>query len=321
MVKIMTALIIAGIVLLIVTLIMLWIFQFAFVRHNRRGIDDLDAKPNRFLKDYRTVIEPGMKFIDNQASEQVNTESFDGLRLAARYFECRDSMRTIILFHGYRSSGKRDFSCAVKFYWEAGLNVLLIDQRSHGKSEGRLITFGIKERRDVLTWVSWLLRRHGNKAEIFLGGMSMGASTVLLAAGLELPPNVKGIIADCGFTSPVDIIRKVARQAFHISGIIVIPVMNLLCRLFGHFSIYGISTVDALKKSKIPVLFIHGNSDNFVPAEMSKTGYEAAVGEKEIYLVDGADHGFSFLVDTAGVSGELTTFINKYSTDSRGDAS
>ena len=113
----------------------------------------------------------------------------------------------------------------------------------------------------------------------------MGATTVLLASGLTLPPNVKGIIADCGFTSPTAIIKKVARQAFHINAGFFLPVMDIMCRITGRFGIYGVSTEKALAKTKLPVLFIHGKSDNFVPCEMSGRGYKSAAGEKEILLL------------------------------------
>ena len=141
----------------------------------------------------------------------------------------------------------------------------------------------------------------------------MGATTVLLSAGLLLPQNVKGIIADCGYTSPVDIIKKVAKQTFKIKGTVIIPLLNLGCMLFAKFNLYGISTLDTLKHNKIPLLFIHGVSDNFVPVEMSKRAYESADGKKSIVLVESADHGLSYLLDTERVKGALEKFISENS--------
>lgn len=305
----MTALLAMLAVLILFTLVMLWLFCFAFVRRNDSDIDNLDAKHNQFLTEYKDIIKSGMNYIDNTPYSWVFTKSFDGLKLAARYFPIKDSHRTIILFHGYRSSAKRDFSCAVKMYCSMGLNVLLIDQRSHGKSEGRIITFGVKERYDALTWVDFVLKNYGNDTDIFLAGMSMGATTVLLSAGLNLPKNVKGIIADCGFTSPIAIIKKVSRQAFHISGFIVLPIMDFFCRIFGRFSIKGISTTDALAKSKTPIIMFHGTKDNFVPMEMSRENFDAAGCEKQLFLVENADHGFSYFFDTRGVTEKVYEFI------------
>lgn len=299
--------------LLILAAILMILFKFAFVRANLAMANDLDSALNRPLQPYRDKIEQGQDFIFNHPFEWVNTQSFDGLRLAARLYRKDGADRTIILFHGYRSIGTRDFSCAVKSYYNMGMNVLLVDQRAHGASEGKLITFGVKERRDVLSWVEYILNTEGKNSKIFLGGMSMGATTVLLSVGLGLPENVKGIIADCGYTSPVDIIRKVAVETFKIKGVVIIPLLNLGCKLLGHFSLYGISTVDALKNNNIPLLFIHGKKDGFVPCDMSCQAYEAAGGAKKIVLVDDADHGFSYLVDPDGVSRELETFISENS--------
>lgn len=301
--------IIIGVLLIAFAVILVFLFKFAFVRADLAMANDLDSAMNKPLQPYREMIEQGQEFIKNHPFEWKTVESFDGLRLAARYYRRDGADRTMMLFHGYRSTGTRDFSCAVKSYYNMGMNVLLVDQRAHGSSEGKLITFGVKERRDVLTWIDHILNEEGEDMRIFLGGMSMGATTVLLSAGLDLPKNVKGIIADCGYTSPIDIIRKVAVQMFKVRGVVLIPLMNLGCRILGHFSLYGISTTDALRDNRIPLLFIHGKKDNFVPMEMSQKSYDAAGGPKKILLVDGADHGFSYLIDPDGVSETLEAFI------------
>lgn len=308
----MIALIVILTALLIILLIFLYFFCLAFLRKDNKALDDLDSDVNRFLEPYRDMIAEGMQYIENHPHKRVCTQSYDGLNLYASYYPKKESKRTIIIFHGYRSSPKRDYSCAVKMYGDMGLNVLLVDQRSHGESEGRLITFGVKERYDVLSWINFCLKEYGSDTEIFLGGMSMGASTVLFAAGLDLPKNVKGIIADCGFSSPVDIIKKVARKSFGINGFLAIPILDAFCRLIGRFSIYGISTADTLKNSDIPVIFIHGKSDDFVPFEMSKTGFNSAKGEKRFVLIEGAGHGLSFLLDPERVRKELWEFISAH---------
>lgn len=289
-----------------------YFYFFAFVRLKKTDSEALDAASERILAPYRDVVDEGFEYIDNSPHEWVSITSFDGLRLAARYYPCDNSKRTMILFHGYRSLARRDFSCAVKMYNGMGLNVLLCDQRSHGRSEGKLITFGIKERRDVLSWTRFVLHEYGEDTEIFLGGMSMGATTVLLASELGLPENVKGIVADCGFTSPRAIIDKVARQSFHISAGVFYWAFDLISRAVGGFSLYGVSTVDAMRKNRIPVLFIHGEDDGFVPCCMSREAYEAATSEKRLVTVKNADHGFSYLVDTYGVTSALWEFISSH---------
>jgi len=178
---------------------------------------------------YMRVAE-GMKFIDRTPHDYVFTKSFDGLKLAARYYKNNDSDRTIILVHGYRSVARRDFACVVEIYYNLGFNILLVDQRCSGRSEGKIITFGIKESRDVVSWLDFLTTQYGEK-DFYLDGISMGATTVLLATRFELK-NVKGIIADCGFTSPAEIIGIVAKRKFKISEKLAVPALNFLSKIF-----------------------------------------------------------------------------------------
>lgn len=295
--------------LIIFVAVLLYFFWIAFAKMKETDLENLDNRANNMLADYREDVENGINYIRNRTHIWVETQSFDGLRLAARYYD-NNSDKTMLLFHGYRSAAARDFSCAVKMYIQLGFNVLLVDQRAHGKSEGRLITFGVKESRDVLSWINYVNEKLGAD-KIALGGMSMGATTVLLALGLDLPKNVKCVVADCGFTSPVDIIKIVAKKNFSVNADFFLPLLDLCCKIFGRFSIYGVSTPQALKKSDIPVLFIHGKADGFVPCEMSQRGYDAIPERSEIVLVEGADHGLGFLVDTKNVKFRLESFLNK----------
>ncbi len=294
-------------VLLAFIAVVLYFFSVAFVKHNIGNVDDLDDAINKPLEKYKDIIKEGMDYINSRSFDWVETVSYDGLVLKARYFN-NNSSKTILLFHGYRSSAARDFSCAVKMYTKFGFNVLLCDQRSHGRSEGKLITFGVKESRDVLSWIDYTQHRYAPEG-IMLGGMSMGATTVLLACGLDLPDTVKGVIADCGFTSPVDIIKKVAKKNLGIDAGFFIPFLNVCCKIFGRFSLTKHSTVDSLKKSKIPVILIHGADDGFVPCEMSKKAYESASDKSRIVLIDGADHGLSFLIDEKRITDEIEDFF------------
>lgn len=298
-------LIIITILLLLIIAGLIWAFKTAFVRNDIR-LMDVDSGP---LAKYKETFDEGYKYLDSMKGKRVYTRSIDGLRLAATYYN-NDSETTILLFHGYRSDGRFDFACVVKYYIELGLNVLVVDQRSSGESEGKLITFGIKERYDVVKWVEFINRHYAPK-NIFLSGVSMGASTVMMAANLRLPDNVRGIIADCGFTSATDIIKRVARRAFKINATPILPLLNVGCKMFGKFSLYEIDTVKALSESDIPIFFIHGKCDNFVPCEMSEISYKAARAEKYIYLVENADHGISFLVDPIGIQKQISDFVKK----------
>ncbi|MBR5472737.1 MAG: alpha/beta hydrolase [Clostridia bacterium] len=282
-----------------------WAFKTAFVRNDKRLIS-LDSD---YLVGYKHIFKDGLDFIDNLESERVYIKSFDGLRLAGSYYN-NNSDTTILLFHGYRSDGRFDFACAVKYYIKMGLNVLVVDQRANGESEGKLITFGIKERRDVVSWSNFINKTYLPR-NMFLSGVSMGATTVMMASNLDLPQNVKGIIADCGFTSAPDIIKKVAKQSFKINATPVLPILDIMCKFFGKFSLYETTTQKALSQSEIPIFFIHGKKDGFVPCEMTELSHKAAKAEKYIYLVENADHGISFLVDSDNIQRKIAEFIKK----------
>lgn len=300
--------VILGIVVLFLGIIF-YFFDLAFVRHNNKEVDDLNSEHNSFLKPYIEVIKSGVNFIEKTPYKTYTAVSYDGLKLSARYYNC-NSDKTIILFHGYRSTAKHDFSGAVKMYFSKGFNILLVDQRSHGLSEGKLITFGVKESRDVITWIEFLNAKF-NPKKIVISGLSMGATTVLLALKYDMPKNVKCVIADCGFTSPVDIIKKVAKQSFKIDAGFFIPIMDAMCKIFGKFSICNISTVDTVKNSNLPILLIHGKNDNFVPCEMSELTFSSRKENTKLITVDGAGHGVSFLVDTKRVTDEINMFLDK----------
>lgn len=296
--------------ILIFAIIIYCFFSIAFVKHNIGNTDDMNDSINKPLQKYKDIVSKGIDYINCEPHKWVHTQSFDGLTLYARYFD-NYSDKTVILFHGYRSSAARDFSCAVAMYKNLGFNVLLCDQRSHGRSEGKLITFGVKEKRDAVSWCEFVSEKYVPE-NIILGGMSMGATTVLLSLGLKLPQSVKAVVADCGFSSPVAIIKKVARQSFKINATLFLPFLDLYCRLFGNFSIYKNNTADAISDSDIPVMLIHGKDDGFVPCEMSKEVFKSANNKSKLLIVDNADHGLSYLVNTKLVEDEIKIFLKEW---------
>lgn len=240
--------------------------------------------------------------------EDVWTMSHDGLRLYAKYYHTADNAPVQIMVHGYQSVPERDFCGGMQMAFDMGHNVLLIDQRAHGKSGGKCLTFGIKEQYDCLSWIQYILARFGSDTKILLSGISMGASTVLMAAGLQLPENVFGIVADCGYTSPKEIIKKVLKQRKYPVSI-VYPAVRLGGILFGNFDIESGSCVTALKNCKTPVLLIHGEDDRFVPCEMSRENYKACSSEKYLLTVPEAGHGISYMVDKKLYVDTVSKFI------------
>lgn len=271
-------------------------FSMAFCRAPFKigFLNKADSKPSQW-EEWRDKIDAAVEKLKNIHSEQWQIISFDGLKLCATFIPCENAKRTILCVHGYRSSGYFDFSMAVGYFLENNCNLLIIDQRAHGRSEGRIITFGVKERYDVRDWSEYLAERVGKDMPIYLDGVSMGCATVLMASALDLSPSVKGIIADCGYSSCYDIIRKVAKEDFGIPAWMIFPIVNLMFRInSGHF-MNGIKVYEEVKRTKIPVVFAHGKSDGFVPFEMTVKNYEACMSPKWLLLADDAEHGMSFL--------------------------
>lgn len=250
----------------------------------------------------------GDQWLKDHKAQDVYIKNRDGLRLHAYWIPAENPKGTILLAHGYRSTMLADFGIAFEGYHSLGLNILVPHQRSHGMSQGRFITFGVKECGDMLEWIGYHNREFGNY-ELILSGLSMGASTMLYLADRELPGNVKGIIADCGFTSPKEIISSVFRQVIHLPAVPTIWAAELFCRLFAGFSLYEKDTRKTLANSKLPVLMVHGTGDDFVPCEMTKQGYACCTGQKDLLLVEGAEHGISFIVDQESYSRALLKFL------------
>lgn len=298
-------------VILIILTVFTYLFFFAFVRRKQKtGASDTFFGDGE-LKDFEEVIKEGIRYNETEPFDKVYTTSYDGLRLAGKRYKCTGEHKgTIILFHGYRSRGVRDFSCAVKEYRDFGLDVLMVDMRSHGESQGKLITFGAKERYDVITWTNFVLQNSPDE-RIFYSGLSMGGATVLMATELGLPKQVKGIVADCGFSSPYDILRCVAKSKFKINGALSVPFLGLFCKIIGGFTLKSANTINAVKKCTTPILFIHGKKDDFVPAYMSVNAYESATCKKRLLLVENAGHGTSYLRERELVANALRDLVNE----------
>ena len=291
-----------------------WGFQHACKRPSQpdwESAEDLKRSP---YAEFADSIPRALQWLRDHNAEDVTVTSFDGLRLSGKWVRAEKPIGTIILFHGYHTHFVHDFSGIFDLYHGLGLNLLLVRQRAHGESEGKYITFGVQERKDVLRWVDFHNRTHGMD-NVFLGGMSMGASTLLFAAGEDLPPNVRGITADCGFSSPAEILGHIIRKDFHLPPKLVLPLVDFWARLLAGFSLYECNSRDTLSRSKTPILFIHGKADTFVPCSMSQAGYDLCASDREIHLVDGAGHGRAYLYEPERLTRALTEFFHRNISD------
>lgn len=242
-------------------------------------------------------------------SKDVSITSFDGLKLVGRYYETKKGAPIEILFHGYRGSADLDMDGHLLRVVNSGRNVLAVDQRASGDSEGTSITFGINESNDCLRWTEFVVNNIDKNAKIILTGVSMGAATVLTASALDLPKNVVAIIADCGYTSAKEIIMATMKD-MHLSPSFFYPFAIIGGKLFGHFDIDESSPIEAMKNAKVPIIFIHGDRDDFVPYEMGKRNYEACTSQKKFVTFERAGHASSYLLNQKRYSSEIEDFLN-----------
>lgn len=289
-------------------------FLFTFARGPGVDLTRQMQYPASIYYPFRETIGEGVKWLREHTFEQVYIKANDGIRLHARFLQGR-SDRCIIMIHGYRSKGENDFSCACKFYHEQlGMSLLITTQRGNGRSGGNFVTFGVKERYDALSWAEYMRDRMGEHVDLFLTGVSMGASTVLMAADLPLPACTRGIIADCGFTCPEDIIYAVMQKRFRLPKFPLLHLMKLYACIFG-FPLGSADARKALANTTVPVQLIHGRCDDFVPCYMTEENFAAATGEKYVFYSAPAGHGCSYLCDKEPMEKAISAFVESHLTN------
>lgn len=302
---------IAIIIIVLIVLIMLLAGYIVFTIACWRGTGKIMGSGSPSLEPYLEQMDEGRQWFLRREPEKVEIISHDGLRLRGLYLHNPEARGTIILMHGYRMDGYTDFTCVYKKYYEAGFSLLNAFQRAHAESEGAYITFGVLERFDCRDWAEYVADRFGPEHKIVLDGLSMGAATVLMAAGLDLPENVRGIIADCGFTSPWDQLSYLCKTKYHLPSRPLLDCADIFARILGGFSLKGYSTIDGMKNNRLPVLFLHGEDDQFVPTAFSVRAFEACAAPKRLVTIPGAAHGVSYLVDQATCDRELDEFLSR----------
>ena len=267
--------------------------------------------PNMPLyKKYKDDIIEGIKLYRNTPSQDFEITSKDGLKLHGKYFEFDKNYPIEILFHGYRGTGERDVGNGIERCKAVKHNALIVDQRTAGKSQGHTISFGINERYDAIAWINFVIKHFGEDVEIYLGGVSMGAATVCLVSDMNLPSNVKGILADCGYDNAKDIIKLFIKE-LKLPANILYPFVKLAAYIYGHFKLEESSPLKAVSHTNIPIIFIHGNIDKQVPFEMSEKLYNAcSSSKKKLVKFENAEHGVSFIIDKEKYINEVNDFFN-----------
>ncbi len=250
-------------------------------------------------------------FANPENRKEWQQTSADGLKLSAIYLPATDSHKTAIVAHGYMGNAETMANYA-KMFHDLGYNVLVPDARGHGKSEGDYIGFGWHERKDYVKWIDQVLETNGQSEEIVLYGISMGAATVMMTSGEPLPTNVKAIIEDCGYSSVNEELAYQLNELFSLPPFPLIQVTSLMTKIRAGYFFGEADAIKQLEKNQLPMLFIHGDADTFVPYEMLDKVYQATNGPKEKYIVPGAEHAKAYSIDPENYQKTVSSFLEKY---------
>lgn len=265
---------------------------------------------SKFMKDCDlAMLKEFSDALQAKPTKDVEIINRDGMRLAGHLYEAEHPKRIILAMHGWRSSWSFDFGAISDYLHDTDSSVLYAEQRGQNASDGEYMGFGVLERYDCLDWLQYIRDEISAELPVYLAGISMGATTVLMASGLGLPDYVHGIIADCGFTSPKAIWTHIVRNELHLTEKLIYPTAKRICSDEAHFDSESVSTVEAMKVNKTPVLFVHGLDDRFVPVAMTVENYAYCTAPKDIFIVPGAGHGASFLRDPDGYKQKTEAFF------------
>lgn len=263
---------------------------------------------------YRQMIASAKEWLLAQPLESVSIQARDGIRLKARYLaSATPGKRVLLALHGYTSTGLGNFCTMAKFYQDMGFDCLIVDHRAHGESEGDYVGFGVLDRFDCMAWIRYIMERFGGDVQILLHGVSMGASTALMTLGFpDLPDAVKGVVADCGFTSPYDVFAHVIKRDYHMSPFPMMTISDALCQKKAGYRCKDYSTLTALEHNDRPVLFIHGEEDTFVPTWMTEQNYAACKAPKEKLIIKNAGHAAAYYENHEAYEAAVTAFVNRW---------
>lgn len=307
--------IISGIIFLILAILTIAsyiCFSMVFKTPKRKILKDgeYDFPPGKIYEPFYPQMKKWTDDIRSMNRELFEIKSFDGLTLKGYYYEYSPNSPLELIFHGYSGNAERDLSGGVERCFALGRSCILIDQRGAGLSEGEISTFGVNERRDCLSWIDFATKKFGKERPLIIGGVSMGAATVMMAAGEDLPENVVCVMADCGYSSQKDIICKVVKE-MKLPHKIIYPFIKLGAKTFGGFDLEETTPVEAVAKSKTPIVFIHGDNDDFVPHSMSVECFNACSAPKKLVTIEGAGHGLAFPQNPEKYVNSLGDFANE----------
>ncbi|WP_042149352.1 alpha/beta hydrolase [Paucisalibacillus sp. EB02] len=251
-------------------------------------------------------------WVANQEFESIEMTSGDGLLLQGYFLEAKEpTNKLVIAAHGYLGRGSDMGLYGQYYYEELGYHFFTADSRGHGRSEGDYIGFGWPDRLDYVDWINLMIEKLGPDTEIILHGLSMGAATVLMTAGEDLPNNVKLVIADSPYTSVHDLFSYQIKRMFNLPSFPFIHSASLVTKAKAGYSFTEASVLEQVKEADVPILYITGNGDTFVPTEMTQELYKNTNSKAEIVTFDGANHGESFVMDDEKYIRVLKEFLDE----------
>ncbi|RDW18119.1 alpha/beta hydrolase [Oceanobacillus arenosus] len=257
----------------------------------------------------QVILEEAKQWFNNQDLQIIELTSNDHLTLQANFIE-NDSPtgKAVILAHGYREQSENMGDYA-KFYYDQGFDILLPDARGHGESKGEYIGYGWHDRLDYLKWIELLIKEY-EAEQIILHGKSMGASLVLMASGEKLPAEVKGIVADSGYTSVKEELSYQLKHLYNLPSFPLLDFTSLMTKIRAGYTFEEASAIEQVKHNKRPLLIIHGEDDELVPTEMAQQLFAEAGGNKELWIVPNAAHTKGYTLATSEYQERLTKFLN-----------
>lgn len=307
----MTFIYIFSIAIILFFVITYLVYRIIFYSSNRAKKITFAFPRGEQYEFYREPLQTAVDKMKNRPFEEVFITAKDGTSLFGRYYHFKDGAPVHILIHGWRGYAVLDCSGGTALAEKMGHNAIVIDQRANGRSGGHCISFGVREKEDCACWIQYAIERFGENTPIILSGISMGAATVLMASGMDLPKNVICILADCPFSTAEDIIKEVSKT-IKFPQKLAYAIAKIGARIYGRFDLSESDALVAIRKTKLPILILHGEDDRFVPCHMGKTLHETNPEQVTLATFPNAGHGLSYMTAPEAYEDAVISFLKKH---------